>query len=112
MALAVSDRNRLLLLALAMSLIGGTIYYFESQKTNIPRGSGDDSSIAISGERDISEKEKEIIDFLKKQFMVNWVVSIEGYYQIGTLILTKSITELNKLWKELLGSFLRAPLIE
>ena len=34
-----------------------------------------------------------------------WLVSIEGGYNIGALILTKSIKEINNLWKELSGKY-------
>ncbi len=51
------------------------------------------------------EKEKEIIDFLKNKKMVTWVVSIEGNYDIGAFILTKEISEMNSLWKELLEKY-------
>jgi DNA-binding Lrp family transcriptional regulator len=51
------------------------------------------------------EKEQEIIDFLAKKEIVAWLVSIEGDYNIGALILTKSIKEINQLWKELLERY-------
>ncbi len=47
------------------------------------------------------EIEKEIISYLSKKNIVTWIVSIEGEYNIGTLILTKSIKEINDLWKEI-----------
>ena len=52
------------------------------------------------------EKEQEIIDFLVKQEIVTWVVSIEGDYNIGVLILAKTIDEMNVLWNELLEKYL------
>lgn len=47
------------------------------------------------------EKEKEIIEFLTKKEIVTWLVSIEGKYDLGALILTKSIKEMDELWNEL-----------
>jgi DNA-binding Lrp family transcriptional regulator len=51
------------------------------------------------------DKEQEIIDFFKNQKIVTWLVSIDGEYNLGMWILTKSIKEMNKLWKELLKNF-------
>lgn len=51
------------------------------------------------------KKEKEIINFLKKQKIVPWLVSIDGEYNIGMLILTKSIKETNLLWEKLLDKY-------
>lgn len=51
------------------------------------------------------KKEAEIIDFLKKQKIVTWVVSIDGEYDLGMWILTKSLKEMNFLWKELLKKY-------
>lgn len=51
------------------------------------------------------EKEEEIIDFLKKKEIVTWIVSIEGEYNIGALVLTKSVEEMNALWEELFGKY-------
>lgn len=51
------------------------------------------------------DKEEEIINFLKKKEIVTWIVSIEGDYNLGCLILTKSIKEMNSLWKELIGKY-------
>jgi len=51
------------------------------------------------------EKEKEIIEFLKKQKNVTWLVSIDGEYDLGLWILTKSIKEMNKLWKSILEKY-------
>jgi DNA-binding Lrp family transcriptional regulator len=52
------------------------------------------------------EKEEEIIEFFKQQKIVTWLVSIDGEYDIGMWILTKSIKEMNELWKELLEKYL------
>ena len=52
------------------------------------------------------EKEQEIIEFLKEQKVVNWLVSIDGEYNLGIWALTKSIKEMNDLWKDLLGRYL------
>ena len=51
------------------------------------------------------EKEAEIIDFLVGKEIVTWVASIEGNYDVGALILTKSIKRVNELWKELLAKY-------
>jgi DNA-binding Lrp family transcriptional regulator len=51
------------------------------------------------------KKEKEIIEFLKKQKIVTWIVSIEGEYDLGMWILTKTIKEMNRLWKEFLKKY-------
>ncbi|MBT4242273.1 Lrp/AsnC family transcriptional regulator [archaeon] len=51
------------------------------------------------------KKEKEIIEFLKKQKIITWIVSIEGDYDLGMWILTKSIKEMNELWKTLLKKY-------
>jgi DNA-binding Lrp family transcriptional regulator len=51
------------------------------------------------------EKEAEIIEFLKKQKIVTWIVSIDGEHDLGMWILTKSIKETNNLWKELLRRY-------
>ena len=47
------------------------------------------------------EKEKEIISFLSKKDIVTWIVSIDGKYDLGALILTKTIKEMDELWNEL-----------
>ena len=51
------------------------------------------------------EKEQEIIDFLKNKEIVTWIVSVDGDYNIGCLILVKTISEMNVLWKELLNKY-------
>ncbi|MEK6898630.1 MAG: Lrp/AsnC family transcriptional regulator [Nanoarchaeota archaeon] len=51
------------------------------------------------------QKELEIIEFLKNKKQVTWLVSIEGNYDIGALILVKSVSEMNLIWKELLEKF-------
>lgn len=52
------------------------------------------------------EKEQEIVDFLRAKESVIWIVSIEGDYNIGAAVLVKSISEMNKLWKELLERYI------
>ena len=52
------------------------------------------------------EKEAEIIEFLKNQKMVTWLVSIDGDYDLGMWILTKSIKEINQLWKIFLKKYM------
>lgn len=51
------------------------------------------------------QKEQDIIDFLKNKKEVTWLVSIEGDYNIGALILVKNVKEMNNLWKELLSKY-------
>jgi len=51
------------------------------------------------------EKEEEIIQFLKKQKIVTWIVSIDGNYDLGMWIVAKSIKEVNNLWTELLNKY-------
>lgn len=51
------------------------------------------------------EKEEEIINWLKQKEIVTWIVSIEGDYSLGALILTKSVKEMNNLWKEFLERY-------
>ena len=52
------------------------------------------------------EKENEIIEFFKNQKIVTWLVSIDGDYDLGMWILTKSIKEINKLWKIFLKKYM------
>ncbi|MCD4759599.1 Lrp/AsnC family transcriptional regulator [archaeon] len=51
------------------------------------------------------KKESEIIEFLKKQKIITWIVSIDGEYDLGMWILTKSIKDTNLLWKEFLKKY-------
>lgn len=51
------------------------------------------------------EKQAEIIEFLREQKIITWLVSIEGEYDLGMWILTKTIKEINQLWKELLKKY-------
>lgn len=51
------------------------------------------------------EIEQEIIDFLKAKEQVAWLVSVEGKYNLASLILVKSIGEMNTLWKEILEKY-------
>ncbi|MBI4452168.1 Lrp/AsnC family transcriptional regulator [Candidatus Woesearchaeota archaeon] len=51
------------------------------------------------------EKEEDIITYLKNQKIVTWMVSIDGEYDIGMWILTKTIKEMNNFWKELLNKY-------
>ena len=52
------------------------------------------------------EKEKEIIKFLENQKIVTWLISIDGKYDLGMWVLTKSVKEMSDLWKELLRKYL------
>ncbi len=51
------------------------------------------------------EKEAEIIEYLKAQPTVAWLVSIDGDYDVGMWILVRTITEMNSFWKELLQRY-------
>jgi Lrp/AsnC family leucine-responsive transcriptional regulator len=50
--------------------------------------------------------EEEIIDFLKKKEIVTWLVSIDGYYNIGATLQAKSIKEVNELWAEMTKKYI------
>lgn len=51
------------------------------------------------------KKEKDIIDFLKKQEEITWLVSIDGDYDIGCWILSKNIKGANDVWKRILKKY-------
>jgi Lrp/AsnC family leucine-responsive transcriptional regulator len=51
------------------------------------------------------EKEAEILEFLKKERDVIWLMSIDGEYDIGLAIYVKSIKEMNLFWKKLLAKY-------
>ncbi len=51
------------------------------------------------------KKEKEIIDYLKKQKEVIWLMSIDGEYNIGLATYVKTIKEMNAFWKNLLREY-------
>ncbi len=51
------------------------------------------------------EKENEIIEFLKEKEIVTWLVSIDGRYNLGALILVKNVKGMNTLWTELLQKY-------
>lgn len=50
-------------------------------------------------------KEMEIIDFLKKEKIIMWVVSIDGKYDLGMWILSESIAEVNSFYQKLINKF-------
>lgn len=52
------------------------------------------------------EKENEILEFLRRQKTVTWLVSIDGEYDIGAWVLTKNIQEMNNLWKSLMKKYI------
>jgi Lrp/AsnC family transcriptional regulator, leucine-responsive regulatory protein len=52
------------------------------------------------------EKESEIINYLKKQKNIIWLVSIDGEYNLGMSILTKSIKEMNTIWKDIIDKYI------
>ncbi len=51
------------------------------------------------------EKENEILSYLKEKPIITWLVSIQGEYDIGALILVKKIEEVNSFWEELLNTY-------
>lgn len=51
-------------------------------------------------------KEKEIIDFLIKQKIVTWLVSVDGKYDLAMLILIKDIKELTEFWNSLFDKYI------
>jgi len=51
------------------------------------------------------KKKEEIVEFFKKKDIVAWVVSIEGEYDLGFLILAKTIKEMSYLWDEILEKY-------
>lgn len=52
------------------------------------------------------EKENEIINYLKKQAQITWLVSIDGEYDLGMWVLVKSVKEMDELWISLLNKYL------
>ncbi|HLC56441.1 MAG TPA: Lrp/AsnC family transcriptional regulator [Candidatus Nanoarchaeia archaeon] len=52
------------------------------------------------------EKENEIINFLKNQDVVTWIVSIDGEFDLGMWILAKSTREMNNLWRDILKRYI------
>jgi len=53
-----------------------------------------------------SKIEQEIVKFLKKQNIVVWMATIEGYWDINTWILCKDISELENFWREFTARYL------
>jgi len=51
------------------------------------------------------QKKDEIIEFFKQKEIVAWAVSIEGEYDLGFLILVKTIKEISDFWDEILGKY-------
>jgi len=51
------------------------------------------------------EKEKEIIDFLKKQGIVNYIAYSDSEYNLIVEIITKNIIEMYNLWDQLLNKY-------
>jgi len=52
------------------------------------------------------EKEKEIVEFLKKQEIITWLTSVEGNYNLSATILTKSLADVNNLWRETMKKYI------
>lgn len=51
------------------------------------------------------EKEKEILNFFINHKLVTRVISIDGDYSVGCLILAKTIKEVSDFWRELLNKY-------
>jgi len=51
------------------------------------------------------EKEKELLEFLKKQKIVTWIASIEGDYELALWILAKTVKQANEFWKSLIKNY-------
>jgi DNA-binding Lrp family transcriptional regulator len=51
------------------------------------------------------KKEEEIINYLNKQKIINWIVSVEGNYDLNMAIYVKSIKEMNNLWKNIISRY-------
>ena len=64
------------------------------------------SNLFVNLQNTTPEKEKEIIDFLKEQEVVNWIVSVEGNYNIGFSMITKNVLEIDYVWKHLMHNYI------
>ena len=53
-----------------------------------------------------SKIEGEIVEFLKKQNIVVWMATIEGYWDINTWILCREVTELEDVWRGFASRYL------
>ncbi len=53
-----------------------------------------------------SKTEEEIVDFLKKQRIVVWMTTIEGYWDINTWILCRNVSELEDFWRRFTSKYL------
>lgn len=51
-------------------------------------------------------REREIVEFLKSQKEVVWMVSMDGEYDIGLGILVSTIDEMNDIWERMLRKYL------
>lgn len=52
------------------------------------------------------KKEKEIIDSLRVQPNITWIASMEGTYNLGLFIVAKDISEVHKIWDELMEKYI------
>lgn len=52
------------------------------------------------------KKEQEIINFLKSQRIITWIVSVDGEYDLAMLLLVKDIKELTEFWNNILEKYL------
>ncbi|MFH1401341.1 MAG: Lrp/AsnC family transcriptional regulator [Nanoarchaeota archaeon] len=48
------------------------------------------------------QQEEALLDWLKHQPIVAWIVSIEGRYDIGMLVLTRDVAEMNAFWQQMI----------
>jgi len=51
-------------------------------------------------------KEKEIIEYLKKQKNVTWLASMDGKYNLGAFFIAKDVNEMEKLWNDILERYI------
>ncbi len=64
------------------------------------------SNLFFSLQNTTPDKEKEIIEFLKEQPNVNWIVSVEGQYNVGFSMITKNVVEIDYVWKHLMNRYI------
>ncbi len=52
------------------------------------------------------KKENEILNYLKDQRIITWIVSVDGEYDLAMLLLVKDIKELTSFWNKLFNKYL------
>lgn len=61
--------------------------------------------IFVSFQNITPDKERDIISFLKNKKETAWIVSIEGEYDLGFVVLTRTIKEMDDFWTELIEKY-------